>query len=158
MPRMSYSQSDFSGEKTVMSVEIPAFDAATFDAKNTLVVNLAGAITGVCIGEKVKHEISLDTLNGSATGNASDSEAQRELKWLVQYHDAGIPTRKLTTELGCPDVIDDTLLIAGTDLADLADTGGKWAAFITAFEALVLAPYTGNAVVVDRITLVGRRS
>jgi len=45
-------------------------------------------------------------------------------------------------------------LVDNTDMADLTDA--DWVAFVTAFEALVVAPYTANAVTIDRITFIGR--
>lgn len=153
MSRMNYTQADFSGEKTVMGVDIATVDAANFDTSIAAVLALETAMADVALGAKIKREVILQSL-GSLT-SAVDSEAQREMKWLVQYHDNGFPLRKLVAEIGCADIINASLLVAGTDIADLTAT--EWLAFIAAFEAVALAPFTGNAVTVDRITLVGRK-
>lgn len=152
MPRLTYSQNDYSGEGTVMTVSVPDITAANFDAQETLHAALETAIELVVIGAKVKRQKIIEDLG--AGGFASDTEAQREAKWLVSYHDDSFPARKLSVELGCADVIDPDLLVQNSDMADLTDA--DWVAFIAAFEAVVVAPYTANAVTIDRITLVGR--
>ncbi len=152
MPRMTYSQNDYGGESTVMTVSIPTITAANFDAQETLHAALETAVELVVIGAKVKRQKIIEDLG--AGGFAGDTEAQREMKWLVSYHDDSFPARKLSVEMGCADVIDPDLLVANTDLADLTDA--DWVAFIAAFEGVVVAPYTENAVTIDRITLVGR--
>jgi len=154
MSRMTFTQNDFSGEKTVTTVAIGDIDAANFDTEVAKVVALETAIGDITIGAKYRREITLES--PGLTAFPSDSEAQRELKWLVSYHDNGNVQRKLNTEIGCADVIDGTLLIENSDLADL--THADWIAFVTAFENAVKAPWSGNAVTVERITLVGRRS
>jgi hypothetical protein len=153
MSRINYTQADYGGEKTVFGVEIATIDAANFDTMIAAILALETAVQDVCIGAKIKREVILQSL-GSLTA-ATDSEAQRELKWLVNYHDNGNPLRSLNIEIGCPDIIDATLMVAGTDMWD--PTNADWIAFVAAFEAVVLAPYTGNNVTVDRVTLVGRR-
>ena len=152
MPRMTYTQADYAGEKTVMAVNVPVISAANFDAQETLHAALETAISAVVLGAKVHRQKIIDDLG--AGGFASDTEAQREIKWLVSYHDDSFPTRKLTVEIGCADLIDADLLVVNTDIANLTDA--DWVAFIAAFEALVIAPYTGNAVTIDKIVLVNR--
>ncbi len=152
MPRMTYSQNDYGGESTVMTVNVPAINAANFDAQETLHAALETAIELVSIGAKVKRQKIIEDLG--AGGYATDTEAQRESKWLISYHDDSFPARKLSVELGCADLIDPDLLVVNTDMADLTDA--DWVAFVTAFEAAVVAPYTANAVTIDRITFVGR--
>ncbi len=152
MPRMTYSQNDYGGESTVMTVSIPTITAANFDAQETLAAALETAIELVVIGAKVKRQKIIEDLG--AGGFAADTEAQRESKWLISYHDDSFPARKLSVELGCADLIDEDLLVDNTDMADLTDA--DWVAFVTAFEAFVVAPYTANAVTVDRITFIGR--
>ena len=150
--RMTFSQNDYSGESTVMTVNVPVINAANFDAQESLHAALEVTIELVTIGSKVKRQKIIEDLGSG--GFASDTEAQREMKWLISYHDNSFPARKLSVELGCADVIDVDLLQPNSDIADLTDA--DWVTFVTNFEALVVAPYTGNAVTLDRITLVGR--
>jgi len=78
--------------------------------------------------------------------------AQRELKWLVRYHDT-VTGKKYTLTLPCADPT--ARLIAGTDLANLAQT--EVAAFVTRFQSYAKDPDTQtNDVLVDQIQLVGR--
>ncbi|MCK4958112.1 MAG: hypothetical protein KAT00_01905 [Planctomycetes bacterium] len=152
MTRMTYSQNDYSGESTVLTVSVSDINAANFDAQETLHAALETAIELVVIGAKVKRQKIIEDLG--AGGFAADTEAQREMKWLISYHDNSFPARKLSVEMGCADTIDPDLLVANSDMAELSDA--DWVSFITAFEAVVVAPYTANAVTIDRITLVGR--
>lgn len=154
MTRMTYTQTDYSGEKTVSTFQVADIDAANFDTNIALIVALESAIGGVTIGSKYRRDVILES--PGLTAFPADTEAQRELKWLVTYHDNGNVQRKLNVELGCADVIDSTLLIDNTDMADLDNA--DWIAFVNAFEAAVKAPWSGNAVTVERIVLVGRRS
>jgi hypothetical protein len=71
---------------------------------------------------------------------------------LVQYHDS-TTGRKYSVELPTA----DPAMIDPNDRAHAAiGDAGPVDAFITAFEAVVISR-DGNAVVVDEITLVGRR-
>lgn len=76
--------------------------------------------------------------------------AQRELKWRVQFED------DLTGDRHFREIptADTTLLAANSDYADMAD--GNISAFVAAWEAVVIAPDTGNPVTVIDIRLVGR--
>jgi hypothetical protein len=87
-------------------------------------------------------------------GPSEDETAQRELKWLVQYHNT-TTNKKYRVELPCADM-------AQLDPNDRAHAhigdAGVVDAFVTAFEAFVKPEDNpANAVEVDEITLVGRR-
>jgi len=154
MPRFSYTQTDYDGERTNLSVEVPTIDAANFDAQVALADALETAIQGVSIGADYQRELTLVTTGILAF--PSDSEAKRELKWLVRYHDNVNVNRKLHCEIGCADIIDETLLVVNTEKADL--THAAWVAFIAAFEGYVLAPVSGSNVTVESITQVARNT
>jgi hypothetical protein len=82
----------------------------------------------------------------------SDPVAQREVKWLVRYHDAA--GRKYSVEIPTADL---SLLDTDSEFLDLAATYP--AAFKTAFEDVVVSPADdGSAVTIDSIQFVGRRS
>jgi len=154
MPAVNtFTYKDYSNESSVISVESTALTAANFDAQETLRAALQTAMEVILIGVLQK------TSKGNRVDVSADlpasSAAQRENKWLVSYHDDTFPTRKLSIELPTPDVENEDYVLGNTDLIDLTDT--DVAAFVTAFEAFVLAPWTGNAVTVDKITLVGRK-
>jgi hypothetical protein len=86
-----------------------------------------------------------------ALGPASSQAAQREMKWLVQYHDVGT-LKRYSIEIPCADVLHLDPEDRGN--AFIGDVGVV-DAFITAFENYVRSP-TGGITVVDEITLVGR--
>ena len=138
---------DFSGENSSARFNVDDAIAdltltALFAATNNVTIGAAGQST-------LNTQVNKDTGPG---GLPADNGAQRELKWLVRYHDA-VTLRKYSLEIPCP----DTALLAGnTDFMDV--TGGAGATFKTDFEAAVEAKITGNAVVLDNAQLVGRKS
>lgn len=89
--------------------------------------------------------------NDTATSPAN-AYAQREIKWLVKYHEeaTGYPTHYM--EIPCADL--SKLDANNNDKIDRADA--DVIAFIAAFEDLVTV--NGNTVVVDDIIFVSRRS
>lgn len=83
---------------------------------------------------------------------ATDPFAQREMKWLVRYHDT-VTTEPQRLEIPCADLqyldpnASDRILMSDPDVA----------AFVAAFEAFQLSD-AGNPVEIDQIVFVGRRS
>jgi hypothetical protein len=150
--RATISYRDYDGERSSVSFEAAVLSAANFDSQNTLVTALQTAITDVTLGliQSKNYGVVIDYANAPA----NDSAAARESKWLVVYTDDTAPARKLQMEIPCADVNTDALRQPNSDLADLEHE--DWEAFVTAFEAVVLAPYTGGSVTVQEIRLVGR--
>ena len=132
----------------VSSVRIPVPDAI---ADLTLTA-LFSAVDGMTVGNLGQSTLDIATpKNAGPGGNPADKHAQIELKWLAQYHDAVIVTDLYTMELPCADA---SLLSTGTENMDLG--AGAGATFKTQFDATVKASKTGNAVVLDEVTIVGR--
>lgn len=146
----TFTQLDYDGEATTFSINHVALTAANYAATETLLDALRDAAAAITLG----------TMSKTQYGNAdlltitlpSDKAAQRELKWMIQYHDA-VSLKRYKCELGCAD----------TDQLDPNDRAHAFIgdellvdAFIAAFEAVAKSP-TGGAVVVDEITLAGRR-
>jgi len=147
---ISMSWADYDNEQSNARLRVTAITAANHDAQTALHSALRVAIAGIVNGVLVKDMYGNEQL--VALGPATDQTTQRELKWLVQYHDT-TSLQKLSVELPCADVA----VLDPNDRAH-AEIGDADAvdAFITAFEAVVLSP-TAHAVHVDEITLVGRR-
>lgn len=147
---LTLTERDYSDEAGVMRVAIPLYTAANFSAQETLRGNFQtalavitnGVIDKTTFGNQVTYLGTLPTEEG----------VQVERKWLVRYMDA-TTGKKLSCEIPCADAADGYLL-AQSDMADLENV--DIAAFVTAFEALVVAPDTLNAVTVRSIELVGR--
>jgi hypothetical protein len=150
--RANIGYRDFDGERSSVSFEAATLSAANFDAQSGLVTDLQNAINAVTLGliQTKTYGVVVDYANAPAT----DSAAARERKWLVTYTDDLNPSRKLQTELPCADVNTDALRNPNSDIADL--THADWVTFVAAFEAVVLAPYTGGTVTVQEIRMVGR--
>jgi len=141
---------DYDSEVATTSLNVAAMTAGNFAAQETLKDALRDAAAQMTIGNTAKTEYgNVDLLSITP---ASVEEAQRELKWLVSYHDS-TTLKKQTCEIGTadPDQLDPNDR-AHAHIGDSGIVDG----FITAFEAVVLSD-VGNAVVVDEITLVGRR-
>lgn len=147
--RNTFSFLDHSDETSTVSWESVTLTAANFDAQATEFNSLNSALLNLTLGVESQHVRGLVT-EGTTTP-PSDPYAQRELKWLVTYADA-TTGKRYQSEIPTPDLTDN--LIPGTDQADV--TSADWTAFVTAFEAFVTAPDTGNAVEFVSARLVGR--
>lgn len=147
--RANITYADYNGEKSTVGVNTITPTAANFDAQVSAFVALQDAIAAITVGLKLG--TSLAIVNTVAMGQAITEIAQREVKWLVQYHD-GTTFKRYTTEIPCA----DPTLLDPNDRAN-AEIGdaGPVDSFISAFEAFARTP-SGNAPVVDEITLVGR--
>jgi len=146
---MTLSVADYDNEVGNIRVRVAAITAANHDAQVTLHDSLVTAIDGICNGLKIKRTYGNE--NVLAVGPDSNTGTQRELKWLVSYHDSST-LRRYSLELPCADV--GQLDPNDRAHAEIGDAGVV-DAFITAFEAVAKSP-VGNAVTVDEITLVGR--
>lgn len=142
---------DYNGEKSTVRLRTPEISGAAVDYDAMLVefVALQDAIAGITLGVKQKAErVQGNTITLS---NAATKDAQRESKWLVQYHD-GTTLKRYSLELPCADASKlDPNDRANAQIGDAATVD----AFIDAFEAYAVTP-DGNAPIVDEITLVGR--
>lgn len=154
MPTYGYATrtyQDYDNEPGVLKVGVAEFTAANYTAQSTAIATLWTAIDAITLGKYLKSEQGNRYIDPNPVA-ASDEAAQRELKWLVQYHD-GTTGRKYSVEIPTADPaqLDPNdrahAHIGDTDVVD---------AFITAFQAVVKTR-DGNAAVVDEITLVGRR-
>lgn len=140
---------DYSFENSPAGFRGVDLTAANFDAQNTLMDNLVGAVQAIILGTKIKDTRKATVEEFSKTRPAS-AFAQRELKWRVIYNDTVNPAGNGSLEMPTPDL--QFLDANGTHL-DLASTEG--AAFVTAFEAYQRSKL-GNTVEVQSVELVGR--
>jgi len=134
---------------TSTGVKVAALTAANFDAQAILRNALEAAIEGIVIGVVQRQSLGNEVI--ASISPSSDTAAQRESKWLVDYHDT-TSLKRYSVEIGTADP--DQLDAQDRAHAEIGDEDVV-DAFITAFEAYVLSP-TGGAVVVDEITWVGR--
>ncbi len=146
MAKLNIPINDHGGETS--SAGMPVDDAIT----DLDVTGLFQAVDGVVIGNIDQSTLNISTKKDAGPGGkASNAFAQRELKWLCRYHDA-VTLDKYQLEVPCPDL---QLLGANTDFMDLSAGAGQ--TFKTAFDLSVIAPRTGNAVVLDEAEAVGRK-
>lgn len=146
---LSIAYADYDNEISTVRMRCPAKTQANFDAENLEMVTLLDAIGAITQGVRTK--LTYGNEQRIAFGPAEEQSAQRELKWLVQYHDA-TTLKRYTLELPCalPDVMDEN----DRPNAEIGDAGVV-DAFVAAFEQFALTP-DGNAPHVDEITMVGR--
>jgi hypothetical protein len=140
---------DASGEQSHVRFQGASLSAANFDAQVALQDALELAIADLVLGTKHKRtrEASSAILSSTLPGVA----AQREVKWLVVYHD-NVTGKKYRLEIPTADT---SLLVAGSDR--IPSTAAEYIAFKDALEDYVLQGETpDNAVVLDYIQLVGR--
>lgn len=140
---------DYDGEASNVRLPFVALTAGNFAATETALDALRDAITAITLGTMSKTVYGNEDL--VSITKAAVSDAQRELKWLVQYHDT-TSLKRYSCELP---TADPAQLDAGDRLHANIGDAGVVDAFVTAFEAIIKSP-TNGAVVVDEITLVGR--
>lgn len=164
--RVEYGINEYSREGTGFSVAIPELTAANMAAQLILIGTFRAKLAGIILGVIAKETVTAKS-NQLSNLLASDKNAQRERKWLVQYQDVtqylDAPDntinntgyhKKFTTEIGTADL---SLLISRSDTIDASDPdiGTELSDFIDAWEALVKSPY-GGATGVLAFTAVGR--
>lgn len=151
--RLTFSLSDYSNERTSTTLHVAEVTDANIDAQDALYDALATAVGNLTLGSFVTRYFSQGNWTLSDTP-PSDPLAQRENKWLVTYADT-VTGKKYNSEIGTAELGNGHLL-TNSDVANLADA--EWVAFISAFEDVVVAPDTGNPVIVVSARFVGRRS
>lgn len=141
---------DYDNEKSIVRFPTVDLTAGNIVAQLAAMDSLRAATEGIALGalQSIRRVVSISPQPG---GPASSQQAQRERKWLVRYHDS-VSGVKARVEIPCADATHlDTQARGFANMDDAGDV----AAFVTAFEAVVLGP-TGNAAVIDSIELVGR--
>jgi len=151
--KMVLTYADYGGEKSSFQVPTLDWSAANFDANNTLVDALINAVDALTVGLEVR-QLRSHTESGSGSGQSSNVNAHRELKWLITFTDdvTGVNYQR---EIPCPLLSAATLLQDIGGNANVGDT--LWTDFITAFEAVVESP-AGNAVTFVTARYVGRNN
>jgi hypothetical protein len=152
MARAVMTLTDYSGERTTVTVNSATLNGANFDTEQTAWTALRTAIQGLTLGNTYSHSLS-QVLNVT-TLPAPSPLAQRENKWLVTYADT-VTGKRYQMEIGTAE-LDNGHLVANSDMADLSSP--DWEAFETAFEAFAVAPDTGNPVALVSAQFVGRKS
>ena len=140
---------DYDNEKGTVSLNGVTLTAVNFDAQIALLVALQNGIDGITLGLATGYDVGNRDL--LFLGPASSVLAQRESKWLVQYHD-NVDLTRHTIEIPTADLAQ--LDPNNRERAFMGDAGVV-DAFVTALEAYHRSP-GGNVIVVDRITHVGR--
>lgn len=154
MPTIGYanrSYHDYDHESGSVQIYTPAWTSGNMVANEALLVTLWSAIDAITLGTMWKHELGNRYREANPADPVSDA-AQRELKWMVSFHDS-TTGKRYSIELPCADTAQldpNDKKHANIGDADVVD------AFVAAFEAIAKSE-AGNAVVVDEITLVGRR-
>lgn len=146
---LSVSIRDYDGELGVSRFTMPQFTAANFAAQRTLINALVVAISQVSLGVIADQHYGNDY--PVSIERPDDPRAQRELKWLMSYHDASTLLRYSFT-ISCADPAH--LNANSRAQANLSDSGHV-AALVAALQATIKSP-TGGAIVIDKMTLVGR--
>lgn len=150
-PRHSFSVTylDASKEKSTAKGNMGPITVGTLAGFLTQFGALKAAMQDLSLGVMIADSWTGDitTYNASAP---VDPNAQREMKWRVDYQDTVNFSRH---QFEIPVALRAGQVIEGTDLADL--TTAEWVAFVSAFETLCKSP-DGNGVEVLGAELVGR--
>ena len=148
--RISQSYKDFSKETSHIRLFVTTITPGNQAAQVALHTTLFGALDGLTLGLEQKEETVLSQSVVNVTP-ATNPLAQRENKWLLRYH-ASVSRKNFVSELPCADL---TLLDPNnTDFID--KTNAAWTSLKSAFEAVVVDPDDGGAVILDDAEFVGR--
>lgn len=149
--RVSRSYLDYDSEVGTAAFYMPTLTTANYATQQTAITALYSAMDAMTGGVPIRWEHGNMYTDANPVPPASEA-VQRELKWLVRYHD-NVTGRKGSYEIPAANTARlDPNDRAHAEIGDAAEVD----AFVTAFEALVRSP-NGNAVTVEEITLVGRR-
>lgn len=151
MAGVSLTYKDYDNEKSVSRFEGPTITNITFEAQDALIDALVAAVAAVTIGNKVTETRIYENVPLADTP-ASDKYAHRETKWLITGHGPNAPFQKFRWEIPCA-----KLSLLDDHESDLPLDGTEGAALVSAIQAYVKDD-NGDAVVVDRITHVGRNT
>lgn len=141
---------DNTEETGTFKVPVATMTAANFDAQVTAQDALIAAIAGVANGAMYKKERVAVIVE--ATPALPTVGNQREIKFLARYHDA-VTGDKYRAEIPVADL---TAMVDGKEYVDLSAGNGD--TLKTAWEAVVVAERTGNAVVLDSVTFVTKNT
>jgi hypothetical protein len=140
---------DYDGEATVVAVRSTTLSLGNWTAQSIARGLFISAAQGISLGLRVSQEFGNRNLEN--IGKAAAVNSQRELKWLIRFHDATTLKRQ-TLEFGCANV---SLLDPNRRGFAKLDDGGAMAFFVSQFQGFVLTD-DGHAPVIDSIELVGR--
>lgn len=158
--RAGYTLIDASNEKAVFSMNVGVVTGASLPGLLTNLGAFETAMDAVTLCNIYRKRLQVYDNPGTDPSIPSNQSAQRELRWLVHYHDSqamfGAEANNFFGEKYTCEVpgADPSLLVAGTDLMNVA--AGAGATFKTEFQDCFLAP-SGGTLVVDYIELVGRK-
>lgn len=139
---------DYDTEVSLVAVACTALSAANWTAQSIARGLFISGVQGISKGLRVQQQYGNRNLEN--IGAAELPVAQRELKWLVQYHDT-VTLARYTITVPCADVA----LLDPDNRPYALLSGGAMSFFVSQFNGFVLSP-TGHAVVIDSIKLVGR--
>ncbi len=140
---------DYDAEVSHVQFQGVSMGSVNFAAQEALQNTLETALNAITIG--TIHKRTRLASSAVISSTLPGAGAQRELKWLVSYHD-DVTGKKYRLEIPCADT---SLLESNGPRLD--PSSGAYTDFKAAFEAYVVqgeAP--DNAVVLDEIRLVGR--
>jgi hypothetical protein len=142
---------DYNGEKSSVKFRTVPIDGAAvdWDAEEAKRTAVATAISNITLGLLASDAF----VQGNVVSllSAASNAAQREKKWLVQYHDT-VTLRRFVMEIPCA----DTSKLDPDDRANAHIGDGLVVdAFVSAFQANAKTP-DGGTPIVDEITFVGR--
>lgn len=140
-------------ETTTWEVPVTQLTAANLVAKSALIATLETTVEALILGNVQRTTIIQDRVQVS--GLPADTQlAQRENKLLVRYED-GLTHQKYQVSIGTFDL---TKLPLHDEFLDIETALGAGNNFKVAFEAIVVSPGAGNAVIMTSAQFVGRNT
>jgi hypothetical protein len=137
---------DFDGDTRQFTLPIVDADAATHDARLAEVVALEDAIEAISELNLTRTDFIIER-DDTGAGKPTVQAAQVNIEWKVTYVDSTNGDVE-TLRIGGAKLTLADVLLPGSNVADLSQT--EMAAFVTAFEAVVLSS-SANAVEVQSV-------
>lgn len=145
---------DYSNESTRNEVLLVQITSGNIVATLANVATLLSAEDALTLGARQRYEV-VATIVSPSVALPTDPNSQRERKWLVTAKDtAGFITHYTIPCAAVKDGTGTSLLLAGTDMADLANP--DWVAWIAAFITIAQSNHGNGINSVLSAQLVGR--
>jgi len=140
-------------ETANFSVAITTLTAANLVAETTKINALKTAVAGVIIGVLNKSETVVNRALG-ISGPAGSPLAQRENKLLVRFYDS-VTFKRFSYAIPTVDLPNLVFLSEARDFVD-PTTPAAVVALVSAHQAFIVNPETGNLTTIENLEYVGR--
>jgi len=151
MANLVMTMRDYDGDKKQFSIPMGAVtDGTSYTTVSGQAGTLATAISAVLSGHVARQQF-VATDAAPADTNATVLSSQTHERWIIKYLDAVTGDGPYQFALPCPDLEDETLVVANTTNHDA--TNAEWIALKAAMEGGEVKSPAGNNITITEIFL-----